>query len=522
MAGGPIKTDSAVGERDRGAGPRHPGHLAHVASGAIINFSGIIARTVILYLYTFMLARMLTADELGEFFLVSIIINYLALVATVGFGTGVMRFVALYAGEGKNDMARHTMWLSLLIGVPLGIVFAGGIFLFAPALNGLLFHDSPTAVAGIRVFAVAIPLLVAAQIFNSTTQGMHRMKYQVYSRDLAEQLSKFGFSGAVLVLGAGLIGVIGANVASVAVAASMAFVFALMVLPKPEKTDTKLTAPARPFISYSLPLAFSGILVTVQTKVDTLLLGYFTTSANVGYYVVALKVAIFSIIINHAFATVFAPIIVDLWNRKRKEELSILFKTVARWIFIFSLPIFIVLVVLAEPIMGLFGEAFVFSGSALIVLAFGELINNSTGATGLMVLMSGHSKLELFNVALAFVINAMICLFMIPRYGIMGAAIANMFSIGILNLMRAIEVWFLMRLHAYEKSYLKPVIAGATGALLLFIVSHFVITHIGPVQLVILAGGLVVYYVLAMLAMGLTAQDKIIISTAKTRLKGIS
>jgi len=514
------KNDAVNGGSNHTAGTHRSGYLSHVAGGAIINFSGIIARTVILYIYTFMLARMLTADELGEYFLLSIFINYLALVATVGFGLGVVRFVAMYVGEGRFHRARNTMWASLVIAVPVAVVCAGGFALAAPFINGLMFHDSTTAVAGMRIFAIAIPLLVAAQIFNSTTQGLHQMKYQVFSRDLGEQLSKLGFSGMTLVMGAGIIGVVGANVASVVVALCMAFGFAVIALPKSETDKKGLMLPESSFIWYSVPLAISGIVVALQLKVDTLLLGYFTSSADVGFYGVAIKVSIFAQKINLAFATVFAPVISDLWNRQKIGELSILFKTVARWIFILSLPVFIVIIVLAEPIMGLFGEAFVFSSSALILVAFGELINNSTGATGLMVVMSGRSKLELLNVVVALLLNAGICLLLIPQHGLVGAAFANMTSIAAANLLRTLEVWLLMRLHAYDISYLKPLLAGATGAAILFVISRFAITDIGPMQLLLLAVALCIYYALAMLMMGLSDQDKAVLTMAKSRLIG--
>jgi O-antigen/teichoic acid export membrane protein len=494
----------------------------HVAGGAAINFSGTIARSVVLYLYTFMLARMLSPDELGEYFLVTIVINYLALIATLGLGIGVTRFVALYAGEGKNTEARNIMWVSMMIGVPTGLVFAVGLFFAAPYLNGILFHDSTTAVAGIRVFSVAIPMLVAAAISNAATQGMHRMKYQVYSRDLAEQLSKLGFSGAVLVMGTGLIGVIGANVGSVIVALSMAFVFALKVLPKEKGEVTRLTAPPKSIISYSLPLVFSGILVTLQTKVDTVLLGYFTTSANVGYYGVAISVSTFAKKINLAFLTVFSPIIADLWNRKKKGELSLLFKTVARWIFVLSLPVFILLAVLADPIMTLFGEAFVAGSGALVVITAGQFINSATGATGLMVLMSGRSKLELFNIALIFALDAAACLLLIPRFGIMGAAIANMLSIGIVNILRALEVWFLMRLHAYDRHYVNPAFAGISGGLMLFIASRYILGTVSTVWLVFLSTLFLAYYAIIIRAVGMSDQDRSVFVVIKSRLAGSS
>jgi O-antigen/teichoic acid export membrane protein len=84
-------------------------YLPHIARGAIINFTGIAAHMVFAYGYTFMLARMLPVDELGQFFIIVTIINLLGLAAVVGLDMGVVRFVSLYAGQRDFTLARKTL-----------------------------------------------------------------------------------------------------------------------------------------------------------------------------------------------------------------------------------------------------------------------------------------------------------------------------------------------------------------------------------------------------------------------------
>ena len=80
--------------------------LPHVARGAIINFSGILVRMVLVYGYTFLLARMLTVGELGEYFLMFTIINLLGLASLVGLYFDVVRYVAIYAVDGRMGLDR--------------------------------------------------------------------------------------------------------------------------------------------------------------------------------------------------------------------------------------------------------------------------------------------------------------------------------------------------------------------------------------------------------------------------------
>ena len=61
---------------------------------------------------------------------------------------------------------------------------------------------------------------------------------------------------------------------------------------------------------------------------------------------------------------------------------------------------------------------------------------------GYMVLMSGRSRLELLNISVALAINVAACFLLIPQYGVVGAALANLAASFAINLMRAAQVWF--------------------------------------------------------------------------------
>lgn len=490
-------------------------YLPQVARGAVINFSGIIARLILVYGYTFMLARLLSVSELGEYFLMLTIVNLLGLASMVGLDLGVVRYVALYAGEGKLGLARKALRAGLMFGLPVALVFMAGLFFAAPAVSAHFFESSAEAVTGLRIFAVAIPFLVAARLFNATTQGMHQMKYQVLSRDFGEQVAKIGFSALLLALGGGLIGVVWANLASMATAATLALVFAMVVLAGPKGSSDTEIKPTAAVLRYSFPLAFANIVVALTLWIDTLILGYLGTTEDVGFYGVALKISVIGAKIITAFVIVFTPIIADLWNQGRSEELRELYITVSRWIFMLSIPIFLVLILFSDSLMRIFGSNFVAGSVALVFLAIGQMMSASTGAAGFMVLMSGHSRLELLNVSTTLAVNVVICFLLIPRYGVVGAAIAHMSSLGVVNLMRIIEIWIFMHMYAYDRSYLKPILSGFAGALVVALIGRYVIVDAGLMQLVALASVLFFLYFLGLVGLGLEEQDKTMLKKIK-------
>ena len=496
----------------------HPAYLPSVAKGAGINMFGALCRTVMLYAYTLLLARTLTPSDLGHYFLIFTIINIMGLVAIVGLDFGVVRYVALYAGEGRYGLARKTLTVSLFISVPIGVALAAAIMVLGPRLTGLMMEGVDSSTMAISIFAISIPFWVAARLLNATTQGLHRMQYQVYSRDIGEQSSKFLLSAIALMLGTGLVGVIWANVTSVVLAAGMALFFVTIVLPRNKADSHDAASPVRQIFRYSLPLAFSNILGMLLLYIDMLLVGYLGSPADVGYYGAALRLVTGSQAILLAFSTVFTPVISDLYNRRSNTELYELFKTVGRWIFTCSFPIFLVLFLLADPIMKVFGTDFTTGSGALMLLAFSQLVNASTGAAGLMVLMSGRSHMELINVGVALIVNIMICLLLIPAHGVIGAAIANVSAAAVINIMRSVEVWVFMRMQVYSNKFFKPILAGAVGAILVLSVNYFTDMGSGFSQLVISTVILLVTYIALLIALGLDEQDHGVLRMIRTRL----
>ncbi|MFA5816016.1 MAG: flippase [Bacteroidales bacterium] len=513
LQGPRVKTDETTAD----AAGYQSTYLPGVAKGAMINLFGAFCRTVMLYAYTLLLARALTPSDLGHYFLIFTIINIMGLVAIVGLDFGVVRYVALYAGEGRFGLARKTLTASLFISVPIGIAVAALIAGLAPWLTGLLMEETDASVMAIRIFAISIPFWVVARLFNATTQGMHRMEYQVYSRDIGEQLSKFVFTAIALIIGVGLIGVVWANVASVVLAAGMSLVFFTIVLPRNKAVSNAVASPVRQIFHYSLPLAFSNILGMLLLYIDMLLVGYLASPADVGYYGAALRLVTGSQAILLAFATVFTPVISDLYNKRSDAELHELFKTVGRWIFTCSFPIFLVLFLLSDPIMQVFGTDFTAGSGALMLLAFSQLVNAGTGTAGLMVLMSGRSHMELINVGVSLIINVIICMLLIPAHGVVGAAIANVTAAVVINVMRSVEVWVFMRMQVYSIKFVKPLLAGAGGAIMVLILNNFTSIGSNLTQLMIAGAALVVTYFVIMIALGLDAQDHAILQMVKRR-----
>jgi O-antigen/teichoic acid export membrane protein len=223
-------------------------------------------------------------------------------------------------------------------------------------------------------------------------------------------------------------------------------------------------------LSYSSPLLLIVLLTTLLTWVDTLMLGYFTTADEVGIYGAATKTAMLTGMILISINTIFAPMIADFYHRKETQRLEKMFKFSGSWIYILSLPFFLMFVLLARDIMALFGDGFEPGWTVLLIISFAYYINASTGSVGNMLIMSGHQKIMMYNSIAVFIFNIVTNYLLIPVYGMNGAAIASCLSIVIYNVLMLVEVYWWLGMHPYNARFIRPTLYGMTLFGIFFII----------------------------------------------------
>jgi O-antigen/teichoic acid export membrane protein len=194
------------------------------------------------------------------------------------------------------------------------------------------------------------------------------------------------------------------------------------------------------------------------------MLGIFTTAADVGvYHAAALLAAQVRFVLTAILAT-FTPLISDLYHRGRRHDLHRLYKTTTRWIVTLSLPFALMLMLFPTPILGLYGADFQVGTGILVVLAAATFVNGGVGASGLMLRMSDYEWLAFTNEVGLAILNVVLNIWLIQRYGPIGAAFATGLSIAIANLIKLIEVYYLLGMTPYNAAFVKPVLAGGVAA----------------------------------------------------------
>jgi O-antigen/teichoic acid export membrane protein len=204
----------------------------------------------------------------------------------------------------------------------------------------------------------------------------------------------------------------------------------------------------------------SGLLSKFRKNIQAVLLGALNTVTGVGVFAIVSSINMVGRVSYQSIIASVKPFLAELHNQGNLDQMGRLYQTTTRWTLMTNLPIFLLMVLYPEPLLAIFGKSYVAGASALAILAYAELANAGTGICGSIIDMTGYTKLKLLNSVIWVALLSVSNVLLIPRWGILGAATATLVSTTAINLLRVIEVWVLLRLQPYNRSFLKPLAAG--------------------------------------------------------------
>jgi O-antigen/teichoic acid export membrane protein len=106
---------------------------------------------------------------------------------------------------------------------------------------------------------------------------------------------------------------------------------------------------------------------------------------------------------------------------------------------------------------------------------------------------------------------------LIPQYGAVGAAIGLASTSIILNIIRTVEVFMLDRLWPYNRNFIKPILAGLAAAVVGAGLSYYILPGTNLINAIINSIFLLITYVAVTVALGLSAEDKLILGRIRQR-----
>lgn len=444
--------------------------LIHVAKGGGIAFIGTAGSRALSYIYSMALIWVLGAEAFGQFTLALAVVTFIGLLASIGFPQGIIRYAAIQMALHGKSGVHQVVLTALKVVIPVSLVLTGVMAAAAGFLAGSVFQK-PELKQIIITLTVSIPFMSLQSVFLAATRAMKEMKYTTIAQivqPLIALLLAFGLAAA----GMGTNGASLAFVVSYIVAAALAGMYYLRSIPKPDRKGERF--PLAEILKFSIPLSLTEWMQYANERLEIFFLGLLPGAVGISIYKIAWSLAGLETLLRLSLEQILAPYSSDLAHRREITQLEALYKTTAKWGFTAALMIFFVYVLFGRQIMGIFDPNLVNGAGILVILGLGQLFNEFTGAGNTVLIMSGRSGLSLLNTIILFVTSAALNWLLIPRLEVLGAAIAGAISLFLLNILRVLEVWWILKIHPFKLSFIKPVIIGSIAAGVIFLVSRFV------------------------------------------------
>jgi O-antigen/teichoic acid export membrane protein len=462
------------------------------------------------------LARLLGAEEYGLLSLALATVTIVSSFAILGLDAALVRFTAIFAGRGDRSSLLGTLQLGIGAPAAVGLVLGAGVLVLADPIAILVF-DEPALAPVLRVSAILVPVLVTNAVLAATLQGLRHIQYAVVAEQFSQQILRFGFLLAFLLVGlTAFWSMLASALAGIGVTLILAY-FTLRVLPKGLSGTTPNREP-RMILSFSIPVWMSNVVTTLGHTVQITLLGALSTSSAVGIFAIAGNVTMLGTMFHTAVVTSSMPLFARLQDVKDRVAIEHLYRTTSKWTLAANLPLFLFLVLFPSQTLAVFGSEFREGSVALSIMAWGGLVNAATGTSGVLLDMSGHTRLKLLNSTVAVGSGIGLSVVLIPPFGLVGAAVASAAPLIIVNLMRLVEVAVLIRVTPYDRSYVKPLVASALAAAAAVAVT--IAIAIDPVLEAAVGFAVIAsVYVAATARLGLTADDRAILHRAWRRFR---
>ena len=408
-----------------------------IARGASANALGVIARTLLVAFYV-MLARFYGAELTGLFLLSRASIEMLSKLGLLGMDRAILARGAMnHAAQDEAALYRavaQALTFGLLASVTMSCLLQG---LATPISR---FVEQPELVTPLKIMAWSIPFLLVSAVFLFATRSLRVMRYEIYTKSVLEPFVLLVLGILFYFIGLGIEGLAAAFVTVTALGAFASLYFFSRVFSiKKLRTSFFYWQDSGHLLRIAVPTGIYDFLNQLLQRVDIFLVGHFMSASTVGVFGLAQEAAFTLKSVRQSFDPILIPVISAAHQLKNKAASHLQYQNVTRWILILNGAIFGVLLLAGGAVMHALGHEFTEGTSTLVLLALAVTINAVLGVSELFLLIE-RPMLNVVNTLCAAGISIGLNLWLIPRLGIEGAALAMVITYALMNAARLLQV----------------------------------------------------------------------------------
>lgn len=397
-------------------------------TGGIWALFGKIAVSALNLVINALLARILTVEEMGGYFLSLSFVMVAAVFAQFGLNYAIVRVVAESMAKGRKYYAVRSILFAFK--------FTGGVLAFLSfllALKGgswIANHvlDSYIIAQVSGVLAIWVVVFALQHLLGETFRGFADIRFAtIFSGILPSALAFFFTLGIWFGIGkSSLSQVILLFVVSGVISICMGGINLWRLCRKNSGQDVDQEFKPGYLLSMAWPMWITNLMLFVLAQADLWIIGIAKLEGGVALYGAAAKFAILiptpQLIIN----AVIPPHVAELHSKKQKAEAEQIMRSTATIGGLIGFGMFLVLGIFGGPILGAMYGAYYKSGAdVLLMLCFGQFIAVCAGSCSVALMMTGHQVLMMVITMISGIVSIGMAVVLVKPYGAEGVAFAT-------------------------------------------------------------------------------------------------
>ena len=412
-------------------------HMQEVVRGTLLAFILKIVGSGLAFAFNVAVARLLGAEGSGVYFLAISITAIGSVVGRVGLDNALLRYIATHAtlGEWAKVYGIHAvgMRLAICISTPLSL-----LGFFTADWIAIVIFNKPELGEPLRWMSLSILPFSVLNLQAESLKGLKRIRDAMLIQGIGVPLVCLIMIWPL----ANLAGVVGLSWAYLAATLLVAMAGTWLWHGAARGIESEKSSPLLKEVWASCkPLYVIALMNAVLSWAPLLLLGIWATSAEVGIYGAATRLAILVSFLLVTLNNVIAPKFAELYARGDIAAMGQTARRSAAILIVLVGPLFIGLFFFSTEVMQLFGKEFGAGSVMLSVLLLGQLVNVITGSVGFLLMMSGNECSSRDITIGAALLQLVLVLLLAPKMGGLGAAIASATAMAVMNLVTVYVVY---------------------------------------------------------------------------------
>lgn len=377
----------------------------------------------IAYFSQVLLARWMGEFEYGIFVVVWVGAVVLGGLGCLGFQTAILRFVPEYFERGESPLLR-----GILLGSRIEGFVASTFFAIVGALGLYHFGDQLSSYYLIPLYlgAITLPMLALGEIHDGVSRAFNWADLGLWPTFIVRPLLILLFMLLAMQLGAeaNAVTAMGAVIAASYVTSIGQLIWVGRRIRTIVPDGPRVYEP-RTWVSIALPIFIVEGFFNLLTNIDIIMVGHYMEPDQVAIYFATAKTLALVHFIYFAVRAGGSQRFAQYYAAGDRVRLESFVRDTLHWTFWPSLVMILILFLVGEQLLALFGPNFVKGYPLFYILAIGLIFRAAVGPAYSLLIMAGQQKACAMVYTVTFVLNVILNVTLIPQIGLAGAATAT-------------------------------------------------------------------------------------------------